>query len=242
MTERGTAQYGGPMSTPPQSETVQASPVLNMDFNRRIVIDTAKQQWISSPSSTVWRKPLERAESESGHATSIVRFDANSFFPEHRHPLGEEIIVLDGVFSDEHGDYGAGTYIRNPPGSRHSPFSREGCVLFVKLDQFDPEDTATVRIDTRSADWLPGQGRLQVMPLHDFRGEHVALVKWPAGELFQPHTHFGGEEILVLSGEFKDEYGSYRADTWLRSPHMSRHPPFVEEDTVIWVKVGHLPA
>jgi anti-sigma factor ChrR (cupin superfamily) len=80
------------------------------------------------------------------------------------------------------------------------------------------------------------------MPLHDYRAEHVALVKWPAGERFQPHTHFGGEEILVLSGEFRDEFGSYPAGSWLRSPHLSRHHPYVDEPTVIWVKVGHLPA
>lgn len=98
-----------------------------------------------------------------------------------------------------------------------------------------------VVIDTNTARWLPGHGGLQVMPLHDFRGEHVALVKWPAGERFQPHTNLGGEEILVLSGEFRDELGSYPAGTWLRSPHLSRHQPFVDEPTVIWVKVGHLP-
>jgi len=111
----------------------------------------------------------------------------------------------------------------------------------VKLDQFLPDDLTPVRIDTRNTPWLPGQGGLEVMPLHDFKGEHAALVKWPAGERFQPHRHFGGEEILVLSGEFKDEFGSYPAGTWLRSPHMSQHYPYVEEETVIWVKVGHLP-
>jgi anti-sigma factor ChrR (cupin superfamily) len=221
--------------------TVSPEDRLNMDFSRQVVVRTFEQQWVASPSSTVWRKPLEREAAEHGHTTSIVRFDAGSSFSRHIHPLGEEILVLDGVFSDEHGDYGPGTYIRNPPGSAHSPFSREGCTLFVKLDQFDPEDRTPVRINTHAAEWLPGQGGLEVMPLHEFRGEHVALVKWPAGERFQPHTHFGGEEILVLSGEFRDEHGSYPAGTWLRSPHMSKHFPFVDEPTIIWVKVGHLP-
>lgn len=216
-------------------------PMLNMDFGAKVVVDTGGQDWMPSPSPNVWRKPLAREEAERGHTTSIVRFGPDSFFPEHVHPLGEEILVLEGVFSDENGDYGPGSYIRNPPGSRHSPFSREGCVLFVKLDQFDPADTATVRIDTRATGWLPGHGGLEVMPLHDFRGEHTALVKWPAGERFQPHTHYGGEEILVLSGEFRDEFGRYPAGSWLRSPHMSRHHPFVDAPTVIWVKVGHLP-
>ena len=229
------------MHTIHQAEPTPLSPVLNMDFSKKVVIDTNQHEWVPSPSPNVWRKPLAREEAESGHTTSVVRFEPNSYFPQHVHPLGEEMLVVEGVFSDEHGDYGPGTYIRNPPGSTHSPFSREGCVLFVKLDQFQLDDTASVRVDTRATDWLPGQGRLQVMPLHDFRGEHVALVNWPAGERFQPHTHFGGEEILVLSGKFMDEFGSYPAGSWLRSPHGSRHHPFVEENTVIWVRVGHLP-
>jgi anti-sigma factor ChrR (cupin superfamily) len=230
------------MQAEQQTAAGDPSSALNMDFTDRLVIATADQDWLPSPSPTVWRKPLERAAAEHGHTSSIVRFDRDSFFPAHTHPLGEEMLILEGVFSDETGDYGPGTYIRNPPGSRHTPFSRDGCTLFVKLDQFDPEDRATVRIDTQTAQWLPGQGGLQVMPLHDYRGEHVALVKWPAGERFQPHTHFGGEEILVLSGEFRDEFGSYPAGSWLRSPHLSRHHPYVDEPTVIWVKVGHLPA
>ncbi|WP_447469814.1 cupin domain-containing protein [Vibrio harveyi] len=215
--------------------------MLNMDFSQRLVIKTAEQEWIASPAVGVWRKPLEREAKESGHTTSIVKYELNSAFATHPHPYGEEILVLEGVFSDEHGDYPAGTYIRNPPGSQHAPFSREGCVILVKLNQFDPSDIETVRIHTHQADWLPGIGGLQVMPLHDFEHEHVALVKWPKGERFQPHRHFGGEEIFVLSGEFRDEFGEYPTHTWLRSPHMSEHFPFVEQETVIWVKTGHLP-
>lgn len=221
--------------------TLPTDALLNMNFDRKVVIETHLQDWLPSPSPGVWRKPLARQEAERGHTTSIVRFDPGSCFTRHEHPLGEEILVLEGVFSDEYGDYGPGSYLRNPPGSGHSPFSRDGCVLFVKLDQFAPDDTARVHVDTHNAQWLPGQGRLQVMPLHDFRGEHVALVKWPAGERFQPHRHFGGEEILVLSGEFKDEFGDYPTGTWLRSPHLSQHHPYADEETVIWVKVGHLP-
>lgn len=215
--------------------------MLNMDFSRRVVVRAHEQDWVASPMAGVDRKPLAREEAEQGHATSIVRYQPGSSFKRHEHPLGEEILVLEGVFSDETGHYPAGTYLRNPPGSGHTPFSDEGCTLLVKLHQFDPRDTATVRIDTNTADWLPGYGGLQVMPLHDFEHEHVALVKWPANEVFQPHRHFGGEEILVLSGEFCDEHDRYPAGTWMRSPHMSEHHPFVEQETVIWVKTGHLP-
>ncbi|WP_432474753.1 cupin domain-containing protein [Amphritea sp. HPY] len=214
--------------------------MLNMDLSVRVVIDSNQMAWLPSPAQGVVRKPLARQDKESGQVTSIVRYEPGSSFAAHSHPGGEEIMVLEGVFSDETGDYPAGTYIRNPPGSSHSPFSKEGCVLFVKLDQFTAGDDNQVRINTDTTSWLPGQGGLQVMPLHDFEGEHTALVRWPKNERFVPHQHFGGEEILVLSGTFIDEHGRYPAGSWLRSPHMSTHFPYVEEETVIWVKVGHL--
>ena len=214
--------------------------MLNMQFDQRVIIRTDDQPWQPSPASGVWRKPLAREEAERGHATSIVRYGPGASFPRHKHPLGEEILVLEGIFSDEHGAFGAGTYFRNPPGSSHAPFSKEGCVLLVKLHQFLPDDSAQVCIDTLRACWLPGQGNLMVMPLHEFAGEQVALVKWSAGEHFQPHRHLGGEEIFVLSGELKDENGNYPRGSWLRNPHRSEHCPYVEQETLIWVKTGHL--
>jgi len=215
--------------------------MLNLDFEQRVVINTNAAEWIVSPQPGVYRKPLARADQDGGHVTSIVKYEPGSSFSRHPHPMGEEIFVLDGTFSDETGDYGAGTYIRNPPGSAHTPFSDPGCTIFVKLNQFDKNDSLSLRININETPWRAGIGGLQVMPLHEFEHEHVALVKWPANEVFQPHRHFGGEEILVLSGEFKDEYGSYPAHTWIRSPHMSQHHPFVDEPTVILVKTGHLP-
>lgn len=215
--------------------------MLNMDFSRRLVIETEAMEWSESPIPGVSRKPLERQAKESGHTTSIVKYEAGSSFSEHVHPLGEEIYVLEGVFSDETGDFGPGTYIRNPPGSVHTPFSKEGCTIFVKLNQFDKKDLIQARVDTKTSPWQQGIGSLEVMSLHSFEGEHVALVKWPIGEVFQPHRHFGGEEILVLSGEFRDEHGVYSKHTWIRSPHMSQHHPYVYEETVILVKTGHLP-
>ncbi len=212
----------------------------NMDRTQRSVIDTNSMTWSASPNPNVLRKPLEREKPESGQVTSIVKYQPNSKFPQHNHPLGEEIFVLEGEFADENGRYPAGTYIRNPPGSSHSPFSEFGCIIFVKLNQFHPKDSEQVVIDTNKSQWLQGQGRLQVMPLHEFNTESTALVKWPSKEIFKPHRHYGGEEILVLNGTFKDENGSYPKHTWLRSPHLSEHLPFTDEETTIFVKVGHM--
>ena len=154
--------------------------MLNMNFDQPVVIATEQMDWEGSPMEGVWRKPLAREAAEHGHTTSVVRFEAGSRFSPHPHPLGEEILVLDGVFSDEHGDYPAGTYLRNPPGSSHTPHSNEGCILLVKLDQMDVSDDLEVRIDTRKGKWLPGEDDLQVMPSHYFDTEMVALYKWPA--------------------------------------------------------------
>jgi anti-sigma factor ChrR (cupin superfamily) len=214
--------------------------MINMDFEKRVVINSLQQDWVASPRAGVWRKPLAREEAERGHATSIVRYEPGSSFSRHDHPLGEEILVLKGVFSDESGDYPAGTYFRNPEGFLHAPFSKEGCEILVKLHQFKRGDGSHVCFDTHTADWQQGNGNLQVLPLHDFESESVALVRWPAGERFESHVHTGGEEIYVISGELIDEHGRYPAGTWTRSPHMSQHEPYVEQDTLIWVKIGHL--
>lgn len=214
--------------------------MLNMNFSQRVVIDTHNMEWQPSPASGVWRKPLAREDMEQGHATSIVRYEPGASFNKHPHPKGEEILVLDGVFSDHQGDFGAGSYLRNPEGFSHAPYSKEGCTLLVKLHQFQADDHQQIALDTEGEPWLPGQGQLRVKPLYTHGTESAALVFWPKGEEFVFHRHAGGEEIFVISGCLADEHGKYPAGTWLRSPHMSTHTPFAPEETVIWVKVGHL--
>ena len=214
---------------------------LNMDRTRRAVVETATLEWTASPAAGVWRKKLERESAESGQVTSVVRYAPGSRFAAHTHPLGEEIFVLSGVFADEAGTYPAGTYLRNPPGSRHAPFSTEGCELLVKLDQFDPDDRERVCIRTTEAAWLPGLvDGLSVMPLHEFGVEHTALVRWAPGTYFKPHVHPGGEEIFVLDGTFEDEDGVYPRGAWLRNPAYSRHEPFSRAGCTIFVKTGHI--
>ena len=215
---------------------------LNMNRSLRVAVETTAMPWEESPSVGVKRKKLEREAVESGRVTSVVRYDTNSWFSPHSHPGGEEIFVLSGVFEDEHARYPAGTYLRNPPGTRHAPGSKEGCDLLVKLNMFDPDDLEPVCIQTRSAEWLPGLvPGLSVMPLHSFNTEEVALVHWAPDTRFKPHTHPGGEEIFVLSGVFEDEQGVYPQGTWLRNPPYSQHLPFTRGGCTIFVKTGHLP-
>jgi len=215
---------------------------INADFTTRVVINTQELAWAQSPVAGVHRKPLDRIGDEVARATTVVKYDSNSAFTKHSHDEGEEIFVLDGIFSDDHGDYPSGTYIRNPPGSSHAPFSKSGCTLFVKLRQFHPADGDSKRVDTTTASWYPGLvSGLSVMPLHEFQGVGTALVRWAPNTIFNPHVHPGGEEILVLEGVFHDEHGSYGAGSWIRSPRYSKHAPFTKsEGALIYVKTGHL--
>ena len=218
---------------------------INADFNQRVIIRPDQYQWAESPMPGVERMMLDRIGDEVARATSIVRYRPFSEFSPHTHSGGEEFLVLDGVFSDEHQAYGKGSYVRNPIGTAHTPkIGAEGATIFVKLHQFDKADTQQKVIDTNTQPWLPGLvNGLEVMPLHDFHGEHVALVKWAPNTHFNPHTHWGGEEIFVLEGTFHDEHGSYPKGSWLRSPHLSQHTPFTKEDgALIYVKTGHITA
>ena len=218
---------------------------INADLAEHVVVNTASMQWQASPSGSVWRKPLYRVGGEFGPVTSIVKYDAGGKFRTHSHPEGEEILVLSGEFCDDHGRYPAGTYLLNPDGTQHAPYSDQGCTLFVRLRQLDGLDRKQVCIDTRSTEWHPGimQG-LSVLPLYSQENfsENMALVRWQPNTYFHEHVHPGGEEILVLEGTFEDEHGEYPQGTWIRGPHMSKHKPFSREGCLIYVKVGGLPA
>ena len=215
---------------------------LHANVQQPVVLDTNTLPWCPSPMAGVERRLLDRLGGEVARATSIVRYAPGSCFERHGHGGGEEILVLEGTFSDEQGDYPAGTYLRNPPGSSHAPFSEGGCTIFVKLRQMHPGDLRRLVIPTRPGTWLSGlvEG-LEVMPLHAYGSEQVALVRWAAGTRFPAHGHPGGEEILVLQGVFEDEHGRWPAGSWLRNPPGSRHQPWSEAGCTIWVKTGHLP-
>ncbi|OKH17985.1 cupin domain-containing protein [[Limnothrix rosea] IAM M-220] len=214
---------------------------INADLNQRAVIETEQLDWQASPMGGVQRRMLDRDGAEVARATSLVKYAPGSHFSAHTHGGGEEFFVLEGIFSDEHGDYPPGTYGRNPVGSSHTPFSEAGCTIFVKLWQMSPEDDQQKVIDTNAEHWLPGMVRgLSVLPLHAHGTESVALVKWESGTKFQTHRHWGGEEIFVLEGTFADEQGVYPQGTWLRNPPNSIHTPFSDEGCLIYVKTGHL--
>jgi anti-sigma factor ChrR (cupin superfamily) len=214
---------------------------LNSDFTERALVHTSQVDWAPSPKVGVERRMLDRLGDELARATTIVRFAPDSSFSMHRHDGGEEFLVLEGVFSDEHGDFGPGYYMRNPVGTAHTPFTRKGCTILVKLWQFQDGDVEPVKIDTLNTPFSPGLvPGLSVLPLHQYKNESAALVRWQPDTRFNRHTHFGGEEIYVIKGTFEDEHGTYPQGSWIRSPHLSVHTPFSNEGCLIYVKVGHL--
>lgn len=213
----------------------------NDDISLRAVLHSSELPWIDSRLPGIQSKLLEDRADEASRLTAIVRHGANTPPETHIHPLGQEILVLDGVYEDDAGSYGAGTYIRNPPGSSRTARSSAGCTLFVKNNYLAPEDNQRTIVDTRNADWFEGLVTgLTVLPLAEFGTRHAALVRWAPKTKFNPHRHYGGEEILVLEGVFEDEFGRYPAGTWMRSPHMSAHHPFSVNGCLILVMTGHL--
>lgn len=219
---------------------------LNGDLTRAAEMHTSEMDWVRSPTPTVWRKRLDHiGPAEAGRVTSLVRFELGAKFPAHDHPDGEEILVLDGVFSDHTGDWGAGSFLLNPEGFRHAPWTAQGCLLFVKLRQYGGRNREHLALDTDAMDWQPqGTDGRRIKPLYRQAGfpEQIRLVELAPGTRVEQHPHPGGEEVFVLSGSIQDDDGVYPAGTWFRLPDGSSHAPWSEDGCTLYVRVGHLPA
>lgn len=215
---------------------------LNADFSQRVVVHGDETEWLSSPIQGISRRMLDRIGDEVARATTIVRYDENSQFSPHVHTGGEEFIVLDGVFQDEHGDFPAGSYIRNPPESSHTPGSEAGCVIFVKLWQFEPSDRTQVRLqfDKMSAIADPVRPDVTVTPLYKDEREDVRIENWAAGAEVEVESE-NGAEILVLEGGFEESGDQLRLQSWLRSPIGGKvHAKAGSNGARVWIKSGHL--
>lgn len=218
---------------------------INGDLSVRAVADTHRMAWAPSPSGSVWRKRVHRVgPAESGQVTSVVRYEPRSRFPAHDHPEGEEILVLEGVFSDEHGNWPAGTYLLNPEGFRHAPFSEPGCVLFVKLRQYPGKARRHVAVDTGGLAWQQASlAALSRKTLYRQAGfsDVTCLEHWAPGAELGTVSYEHGVEFFVLQGEFSDEAGTYSSGGWLRLPAGSQHRPRSVEGCIVYVKTGGLP-
>ena len=212
---------------------------MNGDLGARAFVDTSRMDWSPSPSGTVWRKRMHLVgPPEAGQVTSVVRYEPGATFHAHDHPEGEEILVLEGIFSDEHGDWPAGTYLLNPEGFRHAPFSRAGCRLFVKLRQFPGRARRHVVVDTASIPWEAATvariSRKLLYRQEGFRDE-TWIERWEAGAACDA-AYPQGVEIFVLDGAFEDEQGAYGAGCWLRLPAGASHRARTHAGCTLYVK------
>lgn len=216
---------------------------INADFSCTASIETAGLPWQASPQAGVERRMLDRIGGEVARATTIVRYAPGSRFSAHRHDGGEEFLVLDGVFFDDHGEYPAGTYVRNPPDSQHEPGSVPGCTIFVKLRQMQPEEQTRLVVPPVTG-WIgetlaDGRSR-RLLHACPFGLEVVALERVPQGydgpELPAPR----GEELLVLKGAVIIDGREWPTGSWLRRPAGHRTRLRSSEGATYWVKRGHL--
>jgi hypothetical protein len=215
---------------------------INSDFSRRAAAHSGEMPWQPSPKAGVERKMLDRIGGEVARATTIVRFAPGSAFSAHTHDGGEEFVVLEGVFEDEHGAYPAGYYIRNPPSTSHVPGSSEGCTILVKLWQFDPDDRHQMAVDMNRINATPDPDRagVSVVLLHEDGRENVRREFWKPGAgvaLDAP----GGAEVFVLAGSFEEGGETFERFDWLRLPDGWRGTLAAgSEGADVWIKTGHL--
>lgn len=217
---------------------------LYADRHLPVIVRSDTLEWTPSPQAGVDRRFLERIGGEIAQATSIVRYAPDSHFPEHVHEKGEEFLVLRGVFSDRTGHFSAGSYVRNPPGSRHAPFTREGCTIFVKLRQMEGREQEPLfrSIEALSPVSTDVEGLTRI-PLFDGAGSELVLI-----EQLDPGTRWtnrrieGGEEILVLDGSMNYGGTLCPAMSWLRIPQGDEQAITSAAGCRYWVKRGHLPS
>lgn len=215
---------------------------INADFSQPAHVIPHDEDWRASPLPGVDRLMLDRIGEEVARATSIVRYERGSRFSSHTHDQGEEFLVLDGVFSDSSGDFPAGSYVRNPPGSSHAPWSEDGCTILVKLRQFDSNDLERVVVDTgHSAAWVStGTEGAEILRLHRYATEQVDLLRLPNGAGLMADGTDGGVELFVYSGSLEGPDGPFPTWSWLRLPPGEKRQLTAREDSVIYRKTGHL--
>jgi len=215
---------------------------VNADFSQKTNVKFDEVEWSPSPVKGVERKYLDRIGKEVARATSVVRFLPGNSFSPHTHGGGEEFLVLSGVFSDESGDYGPLSYVRNPPGSHHAPRSHEGCQIFVKLCQMRQQGEPSLSIDTNSLPWQPSVDKKGHWhkPLFsaDQWYEQVCLEKLEANVVLEAETFHHGAEILLLSGSLNDGTENHEAYSWIRYPKDAKVTLKASQPVEYWIKRG----
>ncbi|MEI7651346.1 MAG: cupin domain-containing protein [Verrucomicrobiota bacterium] len=209
---------------------------LHSDHSIRVVVDAtdlhagqpgerALEQRDAHPESRITLRSLKAGETISHDGKHLL-----------------EVLVVRGQVNLKGETLGSSSYVRLAPGVPAMFTSTEASMVYLNEHTPTEPEADSFALRGNSLDWRQGMvPGLKVTSLHQGLTKHTALVRWAPETRFNPHTHVGGEEILVLEGVFRDEHGSYPAGTWIRSPHLSNHRPFTgPEGATILVKVGHL--
>jgi len=205
---------------------------MNNNYEKRVSINSSKLNWEEHENKNVYKKIFSR---DGIKETALIKLNENSMLNDISSTINSvEVFVLEGTYINEFGSFEKGTYLRLPKEKEKFVSCENSCSILRKANYFSEDEKFIV--NTNTSLWSKGHGNLEVMGL----GNHAALVKWPKNERFVPHSHWGGEEVFVLSGLFIDEHGSYEKGNWTRSPHLSKHFPYVQDETIIFVKTGHL--
>jgi len=216
---------------------------LNADLSLRASLNINQLEWESSPSVGVQRLRLE-ADDDSPpveRVTTIVRFAPKSSFAGHVHPGGEEFLVLEGTFSDQHANYPKGYYVRNPKGTGHAPHSDEGCTIIVKLWQMHPDDKQQLAINTNDESlWASNSETGDVLSLFNADYETVEMLRWYKNMQFNNLNFDAGVEYFVINGSFSDDTDTYTEGSWLRLPGGSKQNIQINEDCLVLRKTNHL--
>ena len=213
---------------------------INANFDERAVVHSEKEPWIASPMKGVDRRMLDRIGDEVARATSIVRYAPGSAFSAHTHTGGEEFLVLDGVFQDEHGDFPVGTYVRNPPTTSHTPSAADGATILVKLWQFAPDDRTQLTIDTNSETPRPVAEGVSEIPLFEDSRERVRVEVWDALTNVNIAGH-KGFEAFVIEGSFIEGGEQFEKNSWLRlPPGVALDATAGPDGARLWIKSDHL--
>jgi len=220
------------------------SDFFNATLEQRVSADTRTIEWSPSPSGTVWRKRMHRAgPADAGQVTSLVRYESGAAFPSHDHPDGEEILVLEGVFSDEHGDWPSGSYLLHPEGFRHAPFSRPGCLLLVKLRQYPGSQRRYVCCNIEDVPWQAGDlVGVERKCLYQQAGfdDKTWMEQWAPGTTVRERSYPEGAELFVVHGTINDDSGKLGAGCWTRLPRGASYNGHTEDGCTLYIKTGGL--
>ena len=211
---------------------------INADFNVSVSVETNINEWRVS-SITGNKKYFERIEKNKLCLTMLAQFPAGRGFKKFGYERGVEFFVISGVFSDSEGDYSAGCYVRNPAGTYHEPFTRNGCTVLFKLGQFQPLDRKRIVIESKkpTVRWLPvGEPGVSRLALHHFSEEVINLYRirsecW----LTFKHQKYG-LELFVCEGAITVSGKRYETGDWLRYPAGSRVKVSAIGDVCLYVK------